>query len=180
MCGRAAPFRRVFPIPARLRLAMTLHKKSRLNCEKLPTMAIESQPAVAGDSIKPGVKRSGTPGDCPKIMPARGAGDSGYHDFRAVARSAGCGPWMCCSWGSATLHPRAGSPAEHLGWGARLYAIARYRGLAWISSPNAFLCKASNTLTEHNCFASLLDWTSLKLSGHPRRHFAVTDPPLDT
>jgi hypothetical protein len=80
-------------------------------------MDIESQPAAAGDSIKPGVKRSGTPGDCPKIRPARGAGDSGYHDFKAVARSAGCGPWMCCSWGSATLHPR-------------LYAIARYRGLA--------------------------------------------------
>jgi hypothetical protein len=34
-------------------------------------MDIESQPAVAGDSIKPGVKRSGTPGDCPKIMLAR-------------------------------------------------------------------------------------------------------------
>jgi hypothetical protein len=80
-------------------------------------MDIESQPAAAGDSIKPGVKRSGTPGDCPKIMPARGAGDSGYHDFRAVARSAGCGRWVCSSWGSATLHPR-------------LYAIARYRGLA--------------------------------------------------
>jgi len=44
-------------------------------------MDIESQPAVAGDSIKPGVKRSGTPGDCPKIMPARGAGDRGYRDF---------------------------------------------------------------------------------------------------
>ena len=113
-------------------------------------MDIESQPAVAGDSIKsstpaemlgrgprPGVKRSGTPGDCPKIMPARGAGDSGHHDFRAVACSAGCGPWMCCSWGSATLHPR-------------LYAIARYRGLAWISSPNDFLCKAQLTLTLFN------------------------------
>ena len=25
--------------------------------------------------------------------------------------------------------PRAGSPAEHLGWGARLYAVGRYRGL---------------------------------------------------
>jgi len=32
------------------------------------------------------------------------------------------------SWGSAALHPR-------------LYAVARYRGLAWISSPNDFLCK---------------------------------------
>ena len=34
------------------------------------------------------------------------------------------------SWGSAPLHPRAGSPAEHLGWGARLYAIATLRGLS--------------------------------------------------
>ena len=49
-------------------------------------MDIESQPAIAGDSIKPGVKRSETPGDCPKIMPARGAGDSVYRDFRAIAR----------------------------------------------------------------------------------------------
>ena len=106
-------------------------------------MDIESQPAVAGDSIKPGVKRSGTPGDCPKIMPARGAGDSGYHDFRAVARSAGCGPWMCCSWGSATLHPR-------------LYAIARYRGLAWISSPNDFLCKAPRHSADGGIASSLV------------------------
>jgi hypothetical protein len=27
------------------------------------------------------------------------------------------------------LHPRAGSPAEQLGWGARLYAFATLRGL---------------------------------------------------
>ncbi len=33
------------------------------------------------------------------------------------------------SWGFASLHPRAGSPAEHLGWGARLYAVAALRGL---------------------------------------------------
>jgi hypothetical protein len=33
------------------------------------------------------------------------------------------------TWGSAALHPRAGSPAEHLGWGARLYAFATLRGL---------------------------------------------------
>src|SRR5882724_6345000 len=36
----------------------------------------------------------------------------------------GLGPW-----GSAALQPRAGSPPEHLGWGARLYAAARSRGL---------------------------------------------------
>ena len=33
------------------------------------------------------------------------------------------------SWGFAALHPRAGPPAEQLGWGARLYALARFRGL---------------------------------------------------
>jgi len=37
------------------------------------------------------------------------------------------------SWGFAALQPRAGSPAEHLGWGARLYAVARYRRL-WLFS----------------------------------------------
>src|SRR5687767_9270905 len=30
--------------------------------------------------------------------------------------------------GCAALHPRAGSPAEHLGWGARLYANTRFAG----------------------------------------------------
>ncbi len=35
-----------------------------------------------------------------------------------------CGPLG--PWGS---RPRAGSPAEHLGWGARLYAVACSRRL---------------------------------------------------
>ena len=30
--------------------------------------------------------------------------------------------------GASLLHPRAGSPAEHLGWGARLYAVTRFAG----------------------------------------------------
>jgi hypothetical protein len=38
------------------------------------------------------------------------------------------------SWGSAALHPR-------------LYAVARYRGLAWTSSLNDFLCKAVTSRT---------------------------------
>ena len=29
------------------------------------------------------------------------------------------------SWGCASLHPRPGSPAEHLGWGGSLYARVR-------------------------------------------------------
>ena len=33
------------------------------------------------------------------------------------------------SWGFATLHPRAGSPAGQPGWAARLYAIGRVRPL---------------------------------------------------
>jgi hypothetical protein len=46
----------------------------------------------------------------------------------AVARFTGSKLMRVCTWGSAALHPRAGSPAEHLGWGARLYAFARYAG----------------------------------------------------
>ena len=45
--------------------------------EKVTSAGTESQPAVAGASIKPGVERSGTPGSYPKIMRAR-AGDSVY------------------------------------------------------------------------------------------------------
>jgi len=40
-----------------------------------------------------------------------------------------CGPSVCSSWGSATLHPR-------------LYAIARHRGLAYFVA-NDFLRKAT-------------------------------------
>jgi len=51
------------------------------------------------------------------------------HDEVAVAHFAGSSFVLQRSWGSAPLHPRAGAPAEHLGWGARLYAIAALRGL---------------------------------------------------
>ena len=37
------------------------------------------------------------------------------------------------SWGFAALHPRAGSPAEQLGWGARLYAVSRSAGFENVS-----------------------------------------------
>jgi len=53
------------------------------------------------------------------------------------------------SWGSAckaSLHPRAGSPAEHLGWGARLYAAAALRGLRPIE-PMTNLIRASFSLS---------------------------------
>jgi len=44
----------------------------------------------------------------------------------AIDRSAGSVGFLCWwSWGFAALHPRAGSPAEHPGWGARLCAVVR-------------------------------------------------------
>jgi GAF domain-containing protein len=42
--------------------AQGLNELVSLFVESLPTSLSESQPAVAGDSIKPGVERSGTPG----------------------------------------------------------------------------------------------------------------------
>ena len=49
-----------------------------------------AQPAVAGDSVKPGVERSGTPGlMVQRLMAARGASDSVDSDFWAVARYRG-------------------------------------------------------------------------------------------
>src|SRR5688500_14973016 len=45
-----------------------------------------------------------------------------------------CHPLRGLRIGFAALHPRAGSPAEHLGWGARLYAVAALRGLRQFNS----------------------------------------------
>jgi hypothetical protein len=50
----------------------TLHKKSRVRCEKTSNADTESQSAAAGDSV--------------------------YGDFRAVDRYAGWGPSVCSSW----------------------------------------------------------------------------------
>src|SRR5687767_10910144 len=53
---------------------------------------IRSQPAVAGDSVKPGVEQSGTPGTVDEIIKAREAADrsiNGYLSSPAIARSAG-------------------------------------------------------------------------------------------
>jgi hypothetical protein len=50
-------------------------------------------------------------------------------ELHSVARFTGYFPVLhTCSWGSASLHPRAGSPTEQLGWGARLYAVACFAG----------------------------------------------------
>ena len=72
-------------------------------------------------------------------IPAREVPDSANvgsaDDEPAVGRFAGCNLVFDGSWGfarKASLHPRAGSPAEHLGWGARLYALAALRGLRQI------------------------------------------------
>jgi hypothetical protein len=122
------------------------------------------QPAVVGDSVKsrtpaemlsrgprPGVERSGTPGNRRlKRFIARGSGRQpmwyvirgAIQLFIAIGLSpatAGSPSYRIGSWGSAALHPRAGSPAEHLGWGARLYAVARYRGLGRINYAHACL-----------------------------------------
>jgi hypothetical protein len=69
------------------------------------TVDTASQPAAAGDSIKPGVERSAAEPqvNSPKIMTARGSG----------------------------RQPRG-----------TVNAVARYRGLAWISHLHDFLCKA--------------------------------------
>jgi len=48
---------------------------------------------------------------------SNGAGDSVYRDTGLSPATAGCGLSVRGSWGFATLHPR-------------LYAVARYRGLA--------------------------------------------------
>jgi len=106
----------------------------------------ESQPVVAGDSIKsrtpaemlgrgprPGVERSETPGSSTqKNCRARGAAEGGCYYKNALIRLSAA-PRASnnldnVSWGSASLHPR-------------LYAIARYRGLVmpsrWSSLPGA-------------------------------------------
>src|SRR5438552_17367102 len=93
------------------------------------------EPAKRGDSIKPGVKRSGTPG-LRWIMnekPTEWATAVHRAQFSAVALSHASRAqfsYGALSWGSASLHPRAGSPAEQLGWGARLYASTRCAGFA--------------------------------------------------
>ena len=90
----------------------------------------EGQPAIAGDSVKPGVERSGTPGDLHEhdSKPAKRAAASSmrsrcrirYRPLRGLCKIFE----LIDSWGSASLHPR-------------LYAIARYRGLGFRISTNA-------------------------------------------
>ena len=58
---------------------------------------------------------------------------------------------LVVSWGSAALHPRAGSPAEHLGWGARLYAVAALRGLRQIQFTTE-LCLNVEVAIHLKCF----------------------------
>jgi len=69
-----------------------LHKESRLNCEKTSNGGYRVPARGSGRQHKAwgGAQRNPRV-DSPKIMPARGAGDSVYRDFWALARSAGCG-----------------------------------------------------------------------------------------
>ena len=84
-------------------------------------MDIEAEPAVAGNSIKPGVERSGTPGAADPRITARGAGDRLEFTLKRLSPAPRASIAFGFNWGSAALHPR-------------LYAIARYRGLVGIFS----------------------------------------------
>jgi hypothetical protein len=93
-------------------------------------------------SIKPGAPQD----QASKFEPAKRAIElqklagliqhaTGANGSIAAAIFRGCRPlrglydfYSMCSWGSASLHPRAGSPAEHLGWGGSLYADTRFAG----------------------------------------------------
>ena len=120
----------------------------------------------AGGSIKPGVERgfaSGTPGTVVENIQSRGAADSrrdiggdrsitlGWGIHAAIAR--GCVTAVGGFAGSIVFGdfdpgvslrapPRAGSPAEQLGWGARLYADVRSAHL----SGDIFASRGSNRL----------------------------------
>ncbi len=98
---------------------------------------------------------------------------NGMFDVSSVARSAGFAlSSPRGSWGSAALHSRAGSPAEHLGWGARLYAVAALRGLRQIQPMNLIRASWSEfvvhpRLVGHGptLFAGLSKHIDLKLVG---------------
>ena len=72
----------------------------------------EAEPVVAGDSIKPGVKRSGTPGSSTQILAELAERAIARVRLQerigaAVGRSAGAwSNFVDVSWGSAALHPR--------------------------------------------------------------------------
>ena len=109
---------------------------------------IQASPRLAGDSIKPGVERSGTPGTANRRTAARVAADSPEITVNTVARSAGCHYHEPSTWGSAALHPR-------------LYAVARYRGLGLVihrwkvfAAESHFLCEAE----QKNVVEEMEDW----------------------
>ncbi len=80
---------------------------------------------------------------------------NGMFDVSSVARSAGFAlSSPRGSWGSAALHPRAGSPAEHLGWGARLYAVAALRGLRQIQPMNLVFQVLNSQTVDKNLYLS--------------------------
>ncbi len=99
--------------------------------DSLSVMALVRGAAVG---IKPGVKRSETPGS---FTPNPRSPRSGRLRFdlltpimmiRLSAAPRTLSIFDTGPWGFAALHPRAGSPAEQLGWGARLYALGRSAG----------------------------------------------------
>jgi hypothetical protein len=82
-------------------------------------------------------------------------------DYLAAARFAGWFHlivWVLGFRSLRSLHPRPGSPAEHLGWGGSLYAVARSAGsqLFWIAYPGVCSLRSLHPrLYAHARFAGL-------------------------
>ena len=122
----------------------------------------QRQARGAGTSIKPGVERSETPGLQTESNQARGARDSPNVVIRATKTAVARLRGLFASYSDdpgvpASLHPRAGSPAEQLGWGARLYAVAALRGL---NSSSEYLFRASPKIFRSFPFENAADLTS--------------------
>ena len=124
-------------------------------------MKSTTQPAVAGDSIKPGVKRSGTPGPATQKDPQPAERATAANTGNTVARSAGWYYLSTITWGSLRFTP-----------GFMLSPAMRAR--LWIWSPNDCLCKASD---DHRAHPLNIDLTAGWLKRSPR-HAQVRNPSI--
>jgi hypothetical protein len=123
-------------------------------------MKVWIEPAKRGDSIKPGVERSGTPGDRWSIRekPLKGATAMHHEKIPSLALSHASRAWsshVSLPWGSASLHPRLYASTHCAGFEKRISACASFTltsdlfyyrdpglrgGRAFLSEPgNAFL-----------------------------------------
>jgi len=106
--------------------------------QKVSSWTKSTQPAAAGEGIKPGVKRSGTPGTVAAIIHSSRSGRQWKHHgclsqlqpLSAAPRAGIVSGFL--TWGFAALHPR-------------LYAVARSRGLVLVFTDGGFL-KAQSRL----------------------------------